>query len=215
MSNYLTCDVMRLCESFYKPAQLQKSCGHGEAGYLSSFFKTPPPPHPHFVIKLIITLGCLWAFIPVGMYSESLTSSFLTDAHTVTHAHTQILLSLLEHSSGLTLGFLGSVFSGTQQSCQSRWQQDSSSADIQKIHFKFNPDSEAIIHSRKLVLQTKGNIKFTLCLRRLYWQNMVSSAQIQHMDEANRERLREKRLLQGDWQVRLEGVCLPGTNVKG
>lgn len=198
MSNYLTCDVMRLCESFYKSAQLQKSCGHGAAGYLSSFFKTPPPPHPRFVIKLIITLGCLWAFIPVGMYSESLTSSFLTDAHTQsrTLTHKSCSPSWSTHLVSLWV-FWGLCFQGHNRAAGPNDSRTALLRMSKKYILNLISDSEAIIHSRKLVPQMKEKHKVhSLSSLPVLAKHGVLCTNPAHGD-ASRERLREKQLLQG------------------
>lgn len=70
-----------------------------KAGYLSSFFKRAPPPHPHFVVKLIITLGCLWASFLWELFwvFDLFFFNPFTNTHTHSHTHTQtqVFLSFL------------------------------------------------------------------------------------------------------------------------
>ncbi len=120
----------------------------GKTEYLSSFLKTPP--HPHFVVKLIIGLSV--SLIPVGMYFES--SSFLTPlqhAQTVTRTCTQIYLYLLELSSGLTLGF-EVCFSGDTAEPLVQMKTGLLTANFPKDMLKINlisVSNKTIIHSQK------------------------------------------------------------------
>lgn len=165
-----------------------------------------PPPHPHFVVKLIIILGCPWASFlwecilslwPL-LFSTPLPSRTHTYTRCHAHSHTNRPLSSC-HSHLVSLWVLRSVFLGHNRAAGPNDSKDGFPADFPKIHFKFIwilfwPSNFSLPET--IIIDTVhigGNTKNTLCLHCLYYlHNTVFSAQIQDTDKPSRERLRDQ-----------------------
>lgn len=90
---FLRClEIIWFKTSVYKSAQVR-----GKAGYLPSFFRGITTT-PSLCCKADNHIGLSLSFIPVGIYSESLTSSFLTPLQHI-HTHTHMLTHSLSPPS--------------------------------------------------------------------------------------------------------------------